>query len=192
MFDIDEKIKITSPVKKTAVTIGPKRKLMLLDAKKVGVELLPVHLDENAYTEMKRSHAFLKTYINKRVPIYGINTQFGDQVNLLDSHLKNHDSSLYYDSINNRQTNLIKSHACGMGDAVPAEIVRVAILLRTQCLSQGYSGVAPNVVESMLASLNAGIVPVVPKYGSIGASGDLIPLATIAAALIGENINVQY
>jgi len=192
MFDMDEKVRTTSSVKKAAVTIGPKCKLTLLDAKKVGIELLPVHLDENAYAEMKRSHAFLKTYINKRVPIYGINTQFGDQVNLLDGNLKNHDSSLYYDSINNRQTNLIKSHACGMGDAVSAAIVRVAILLRAQCLSQGYSGVSPNVVESMLASLNAGIVPLVPKYGSIGASGDLIPLATIAAALIGDNINVQY
>jgi histidine ammonia-lyase len=192
MFDIDEKVKTILPTKKTAITIGPMCKLTLSDAKKVGLELLPVHLHENAYTEMKRSHAFLKTYINKRVPIYGINTQFGDQVNLLDDNLKSHDASLYYDSINNRQTNLIKSHACGMGDTVPVEIVRVAILLRAQCLSQGYSGVAPNVVESMLASLNAGIVPLVPKYGSIGASGDLIPLATIAAALIGDNINVQY
>lgn len=192
MFDIDEKIATKSSIKKPRVSIGPTNKLTLLDAKKVGIDLMPVHLNKNAYPEMQHSHAFLQNYINKRVPVYGINTQFGDQVNLLDDNLKNNNSSLYYDSINDRQSNLIKSHACGIGDAVSPEIVRVAILLRTQCLSQGYSGVAPSVVEAMLASLNAGIVPVVPKYGSIGASGDLIPLATIAAALIGDNINVQY
>ncbi len=192
MIELDETFKVDSLVKNVAVTIGPTCKLTLLDAKKVGVELQPVHLHENAYEDLKKSHIFLQNYINKRVPIYGINTQFGDQVSLLDTNLKNNNSSLYYDSINDRQSNLIKSHACGTGDAVPPEIVRVAILLRAQCLSQGYSGVSPGVIEVMLASLNAGIVPVVPKYGSIGASGDLIPLATIAAALIGDNINVHY
>ncbi|HXH55138.1 MAG TPA: aromatic amino acid ammonia-lyase [Gammaproteobacteria bacterium] len=192
MFGIDEKIKAKTPAKKTIVSIGPTCKLTLSDAKKVGIELFDVHLSENAYADMERSHAFLQNHVDKRVPIYGINTQFGDQVTLLDENLKNPDATLYYGSIKNRQTNLIKSLACGMGDAVSTEIVRVAMLLRAQCLSQGYSGVSPSVVQSIIASLNSGIVPIVPKHGSIGASGDLIPLATIAAALIGDNINVQY
>lgn len=191
MVEIDEKVKKASSVKKQEVFIGPLSRLTLLDAKKVAAGT-PVFLNKEADAGMKKSYEFLKTYVNKRVPIYGINTQFGDQVHLYDDHLTSDDASLYYQSINERQQNLIKSHSCGMGDTVPFEVVKVAMLLRAQCLAQGYSGITPSVVEAFLAVLNAGIVPVVSHYGSIGASGDLIPLATIAAALTGEDINVQY
>ena len=192
MLDIDEKVEKMKSAKEKDVTVGLACRLTLSDSKKVSTGFPRIDLSKESYVGMQRSLAFLKSYINKRVPIYGINTQFGDQVHLLDNHLKSDDFSLYYRSINERQENLIKSHACGMGDSVSPEVVRVAMLLRAHCLAQGYSGVNPGIVEGILASLNVGIVPVVFKYGSIGASGDLIPLATIAAALIGENVNVHY
>lgn len=191
MSDVSEKIIQSSMIKQKEVMIGRNCLLTLGDANKVAIGS-KVHINNDAYIDMKKSHAFLQLYVNKRVPIYGINTQFGDQVRLLDDHLTSSDLALYYQSINERQQNLIRSHSCGMGDAVPVEIVKVAMLLRAHCLAQGYSGINPRVVEAILAALNAGIVPIVSHYGSIGASGDLIPLATIAAALTGEDVNVHY
>jgi phenylalanine ammonia-lyase len=191
MSDVREKVNESFTVKKKEVMIGRSYPLTLEDANKVAVGA-KVHINTDTYAEMKKSHAFLQSYVDKRVPIYGINTQFGDQVHLLDEHLTNHDLSLYYQSINNRQQNLIRSHSCGMGERVPSEVVKVAMLLRAHCLAQGYSGIHPRVVEAIIEALNAGIVPIVSHYGSIGASGDLIPLATIAAALTGEDVSVQY
>jgi histidine ammonia-lyase len=84
------------------------------------------------------------------------------------------------------QRALIRSHAAGIGPAVEDEVVRAMMLLRARSLALGYSGVRPVVVERIVALLNAGITPVVPEYGSLGASGDLAPLAHVALALIGE------
>lgn len=174
-----------------SITIGSQSKLTLSDVKKFCTSNTKIVLDKTAYIGMKKSYEFLETYIDKRVPIYGINTQFGDQVYLLENCM-HENAKAYYDSISQRQENLIRSHVCGMGDSVPSEVVRTAMLLRAHCLGQGYSGVSLEVVETIIACLNADIVPIVPKYGSIGASGDLIPLATIAAALIGEDVAVYY
>jgi histidine ammonia-lyase len=98
----------------------------------------------------------------------------------------------YHSEINERQENIIRSLSCGLGTIVSPHIVRATMMLRAHCLAQGYSGVHPELINTLLDFLNAGITPVVRCYGSIGASGDLIPLAMIAAALIGEDVAVSY
>lgn len=84
------------------------------------------------------------------------------------------------------QTNLIRSHAAGVGEPAPLEVVRAAMLLRAQSLTRGHSGVRPELVQRLLELLNADVVPLVPLYGSVGASGDLAPLSHMALPLIGE------
>jgi histidine ammonia-lyase len=151
-----------------------------------------VSLDPACAASMRHCHAFFTRKVESRVPIYGLNTQFGDQVMLLDEHLDDYETERYEDSLRNRQNSLIRSHNCGLGETVPSEIVRGAMLLRARCLSRGYSGVRPEVVEAYLEFLNRGITPECFRYGSIGASGDLVPLATIAAAVVGEDVQVRY
>ncbi len=173
------------------ITIGANSRLTLVNSKCLANNNIPVKLSKDSYAVMNQSHQFLKSYIDRRVPVYGINTHFGDQVNLLEPHLKSDEQS-YYQAIQARQENLIRSHACGLGKIIPPEIIKVTMMLRAHCLSQGYSGVAPDHIEKILNFLNAGIVPIVRCYGSIGASGDLIPLAMIAAAVVGEDVEVLY
>lgn len=172
--------------------IGSNCRLTLADAKQLATHATVVELNTDSHEKMATSYLFLKNYLDQRLPIYGINTHFGDQVGLLDANLKDADATRYYESINARQENLIRSHSCGLGDVVAPEIVRVAMMLRAHCLSQGYSGVTPETVQTILAYLNSGITPIVRCYGSIGASGDLIPLAMIAAGIIGEDVDVLY
>lgn len=175
------------------LTIGFQSQLTLYDAKLFALNNMPIHVTPESYLAMDRSHQFLKTCVEQRIPIYGINTNFGDQVSLLDRHLKQIESATpYQESIQNRQENIIRSLACSLGNVVSPSIVRVSMLLRAHCLAQGYSGVDHNVVDAILAFLGANIIPVVRQYGSIGASGDLIPLASITAAIIGEDVDVFY
>lgn len=173
------------------ITIGFNRKLTLKDAKLLSMNQATVQLNLESIKPMELSYHFLKSCIENRMPIYGINTQFGDQVNLFDTHIKD-DSAIYYESIFARQENLIKSHSCGLGEIVPSKFIKVAMMLRAHCLAQGYSGVSDKTVKTLLAFLEAGISPIVRHYGSIGASGDLIPLAMIAAGIIGDDVDVLY
>src|SRR4029079_17140595 len=84
------------------------------------------------------------------------------------------------------QRSLIRSHAAGVGPAVEREVVRAMMVLRARSLAFGYSGVRPEVAGAIVALLNAGITPLVPEHGSLGASGDLAPLAHCALAMMGE------
>ena len=152
----------------------------------------PVSLDAATRSRMADCHSFFTSKIDSRVPIYGLNTQFGDQVVLLDKHLDDYEGESYNTSLKNRQNSLIKSHNCGMGELAPSEVIRGAMLLRSRCLSRGYSGVRPEVVDAYFQFLNRGITPDCFRYGSIGASGDLVPLSTIAAAVVGEDVQVRY
>ncbi len=108
--------------------------------------------------------------------IYGINTGFGKLANV----------RIPPDKLDILQVNLIRSHAAGVGPPLPAGVVRAVMLLRANVLLRPTSGVRPELVDALLAMLNAGIVPLVPEQGSVGASGDLAPLSHIALALIGE------
>jgi histidine ammonia-lyase len=108
--------------------------------------------------------------------VYGVNTGFG--------HLSN--VGIAPEHLAQLQLNLIRSHAAGTGEPLPAEIVRAILVLRANCLARGHSGLRLETLESLIALLDAGIVPWVPEKGSVGASGDLAPLAHVALALIGE------
>lgn len=149
-------------------------------------------LDSAARARMLDAHRFFCSSMDSRIPIYGLNTQFGDQVTLLDRHLDDYESDNYRNSLVERQNNLVRSHNCGLGDVVDEEIVRGAMLLRAQCLSRGYSGVRPEIIDAYLGFLNNKITPLCYRYGSIGASGDLVPLATIAAGVLGEDVDVRF
>ncbi|HXA27315.1 MAG TPA: histidine ammonia-lyase [Candidatus Angelobacter sp.] len=108
--------------------------------------------------------------------VYGVTTGFGA---LADRAIAADDRTLL-------QVGVVRSHAAGMGPALPAEVVRGMMLLRARTLCAGYSGVRPALVDGMVALLNSGVVPWVPAHGSLGASGDLAPLAHCAAVLLGE------
>ena len=114
--------------------------------------------------------------ISEETPIYGINTGFGSLCNVKISN----------ENLSQLQENLVKSHACGTGEEVPLAIVKLMLLLKIQSLSYGYSGVQLETVERLIAFYNNDILPVVFTQGSLGASGDLAPLAHLALPLLGE------
>jgi histidine ammonia-lyase len=109
-------------------------------------------------------------------PIYGINTGFGSLCNVIISD----------ENLSQLQENLVKSHACGTGDEVPQEIVKIMLLLKIQSLSYGNSGVQLQTVERLVDFYNNAILPVIYTQGSLGASGDLAPLAHLSLPLLGE------
>ncbi len=121
-----------------------------------------------------------RTYLDSKIktrsnPIYGINTGFGALYNV----------KIKGENLQKLQENLVMSHACGTGEEVPQEIVKLMLLLKIQSLSYGHSGVQLATVERLIAFYNEGIYPVVYTQGSLGASGDLSPLAHLALPLIG-------
>ena len=136
----------------------------------------PVRLDEGAGRRINASREFLARLLEGEDPVYGVNTGFGRLA----------DVRIAKDAQRALQRNMVRSHAAGAGLALPSEEVRAVLLLRANALARGQSGCRRAVVERLLALLNLAIHPVVPEIGSVGASGDLGPLAHIALALIGE------
>lgn len=177
---------------KTSLHIGRGSRLSISYAQALAQLAPPLKLTTEASAAIEDAYQFLKIHVDSRIPIYGINTNFGDQVRYIDAAIKETESLDYYETINNRQANIVRSLSCGLGDIVAPHIIRVTMMLRAHCLAQGYSGVHPELINALMSFINAGITPVVRQYGSIGASGDLIPLSMIAAALIGENVAVTY
>ena len=123
---------------------------------------------------MTRSRALLDDLRGEHT--YGVNTGFGRFVS----------ESIPDDQAEELQLRLLRSHACGVGEPYPDDVVRAAMVLRANAIAKGYSGARVETVELLLAVLNAGIVPFVPARGSVGASGDLAPLAHLALPLVGE------
>lgn len=133
-------------------------------------------LSDEAILNIKKSKAYLDKKIeNNDRPIYGINTGFGS---LCDVKISNEDLATL-------QSNLVKSHACGTGDYVSKEIVKLMLLLKVQSLSYGHSGVQLITVERLIDFYNNDILPVIYTQGSLGASGDLAPLAHLSLPLLG-------
>jgi histidine ammonia-lyase len=131
-------------------------------------------------TKAKQKIKDCRDYLDKKMehsdaPIYGINTGFGS--------LCNHKIS--NDDLGKLQTNLVISHSCGTGDKVPDEIVKIMLLLKVQSLSYGHSGVQLETVERLIEMFNKNILPVIFQQGSLGASGDLAPLAHLSLPLLG-------
>ena len=130
--------------------------------------------------EAEQRIAKCRTYLDRKMashdePIYGINTGFGA---LYDKSISNTD-------LGKLQENLVKSHACGSGEEVPAEIVKLMLLLKVQSLSYGHSGVQLATVNRLIDLFNNNVIPVVYQLGSLGASGDLAPLAHMSLPLLG-------
>jgi len=135
-----------------------------------------VVVGEDARAAMERTAAVVAEHASSVEPAYGVSTGFG-------SLATDRNPAARRDEL---QRALVRSHAAGMGPPVEAEVVRAMMLLRARTLAMGCSGARPVVAEAIVALLNAGLIPVVPEYGSLGASGDLAPLAHCALALIGE------
>ena len=136
----------------------------------------PVKLHPSARSKMEQSRALVERMAGEKRPVYGIN---GNQEKLSDARIDRQ-------QIEELQLNLVRSHACGVGTPLTEVEVRGMMLCRANVLAKGYSGTRPSVVTRLLEFLNTKIHPVVPSQGSVGASGDLAPLAHLALALIGE------
>ena len=146
------------------------------DVLAVAREGAQVSLAPRARVAMEDSATAVARLGARSEPAYGVSTGFGSLANV----------SIPVQRRDELQRALVRSHAAGMGPPVEAEVVRAMMLLRARTLAVGYSGARPALVEAMLALLNAGVVPAVPEHGSLGASGDLAPLAHCALVLIGE------
>jgi len=134
-----------------------------------------VKIAGSAMIGVKKAQAFLDGELNKKI-IYGVNTGFGPMA----SHIIGRHQVVAL------QENLIRSHAVGMGDPLPEHYVLAAMIVRLNTLVKGYSGVSPNLIKQLQTFINKRIIPVIPEHGAVGTSGDLVQLAHIALALIGE------
>jgi histidine ammonia-lyase len=150
--------------------------LSLADVVAVARHCARVSLVDAARTRVRESRAFVGALLERDQAIYGINTGFGRL-----AHVR-----VPQEDMTALQRNLIVSHAVGVGAALPTEVVRGMLLLRAQSLAVGVSGVRLEVLELLVECLNRAVHPIVPSQGSVGASGDLAPLAHIALALIGQ------
>ncbi|MEZ5991211.1 MAG: histidine ammonia-lyase [Planctomycetota bacterium] len=139
-------------------------------------EFSRVDVSAGARAAVKKARRFVEKLLKQDRAVYGVNTGFGKLANVRIPEAQ----------LGELQTNLIRSHACGVGDPLPEKTVRLAILLRINSIVQGNSGVREEVVDAFLNMLNSDVVPFVPSKGSVGASGDLAPLAHIALNLMGE------
>jgi histidine ammonia-lyase len=134
-------------------------------------------LSEEAKVNIQKCRVYLdKKMQSQTEPIYGINTGFGSLCNVKISN----------ENLSQLQENLVKSHACGTGEEVPNGIVKLMLLLKIQSLSYGNSGVQLETVERLIEFYNHDVLPIIYTQGSLGASGDLAPLAHLSLPLLGE------
>jgi histidine ammonia-lyase len=139
-------------------------------------ENIKLELSDNSKTLIIRCREYLDNKIKtSSEPIYGINTGFGSL----------YKRNISKDDLEKLQENLVKSHACGAGAEVPDEIVKIMLLLKIKSLAYGYSGVQLNTVQRLIEYFNNDVLPVIFEYGSLGASGDLAPLAHLCLPMIG-------
>ncbi len=150
--------------------------LTLEELAAVAYKNLPVVLHGEARRRMEKSRAVVERLLADGATVYGINTGFG----------KLSDVSVPPDQLVDLQINLVRSHACGIGESLAEPEIRAMLLLRANVLAKGTSGTRVLVAEHLLAMLDKSVHPVIPARGSVGASGDLAPLAHLALALIGE------
>src|SRR3954463_14220262 len=135
------------------------------------VELAPA-----ARARMERANDVVASIVSSNAVVYGVTTGFG----------KLSDVVIPPGRLDELQVNLVRSHAAGVGPLLPEREARAMMLLRANVIAKGYSGARPALVDLLAGMLNAGLYPPIPEQGSVGASGDLAPLAHLALALIGE------
>lgn len=150
--------------------------LTLSEVKRVLFEGVKAAASVESMLRVKNSHEAVRRIVSEEKVIYGINTGFG----------KFSDVRIDQGDVEDLQLNLIRSHACGVGEPFPESVSRAMLLLRANALLKGFSGVRPVVIETLLALVNKSIHPVIPQQGSLGASGDLAPLSHLALVLMGE------
>src|SRR2546422_6770919 len=177
-----------APARKALMARPPSRPggdpLLTIDGESLTVEEVvrvaragePVTLSRVALRRISASRAALVRIVESGHPAYGVNTGFGQLEN----------TPVTKADLLRLQENLVRSHAAGAGPPLWEDDVRASMLIRANALAKGYSGVRPEVVMLLLGMLNRGVHPVVPSRGSLGASGDLAPLAHIALVMIGE------
>ena len=156
-------------------TIGP-HKISPAEVAALVASTSKLRLSEQAIQNIARCRTYLdETIARATQPIYGINTGFGSLCNV----------SVGHEDLSALQSNLIMSHACGMGEAIVPELVKTMVFLKVQALSYGYSGVQLETVQRLIDLYNHDVLPVVFEQGSLGASGDLSPLAHLCLPLLG-------
>jgi histidine ammonia-lyase len=136
----------------------------------------PVALDRGARERVGRARAVVDAAVERGEVVYGVTTGFGNFADVV----------IPRDRLRELQLNLVRSHAAGVGEPLEAEPTRALMLLRANVLAKGFSGIRPETLDLLIALLNAGVQPLIPGQGSVGASGDLAPLAHLALALVGE------
>lgn len=135
-----------------------------------------VGINRDSREKIHHSRRYVESLLEEKRVVYGLTTGFG----------KFSDTYIPSEMGKELQLNLIRSHACGLGEPLPDDVVRAVILLRVNALLHGHSGIRLAVLETMVEMLNKGVTPVIPEQGSLGASGDLAPLAHLALVLMGE------
>jgi histidine ammonia-lyase len=133
-------------------------------------------LDKACVPKVESALATVQKVLHDKRTVYGINTGFGSLANQIISNEK----------LEQLQRNIVLSHACGTGTLLSDEVVALTLLLKVNSLAQGYSGIRMEVIDALCKFYNAGVYPCVPAKGSVGASGDLVPLAHLALPLLGE------
>jgi len=152
------------------------RDLTVEDVVAVARGMRPVEVDGTARERMAASRAVIDRVVASGETVYGVTTGFGD---LADVRISPEQTATL-------QRNLVRSHAAAVGEPLPEEVVRAMLVLRVNALAVGLSGVRPELADLLVAMLNAGVHPHIPSRGSVGASGDLAPLAHLALVVIGE------
>ncbi|KTD82320.1 histidine ammonia-lyase [Legionella waltersii] len=155
--------------------------LTLSTIKLIMMQHLECCLSEAAYDLIHASHQTVKQVIQENRTVYGINTGFGSLAN----------QAISPDNLKQLQRNIVLSHACGTGELLPDDVVALILLLKINNLAQGYSGVRLELIESLIALFNHRVYPCIPCKGSVGASGDLVPLAHLSLPLLAEG-QVRY
>ena len=135
-----------------------------------------VEIADSALEQIRKSKKSLMKILESGKPVYGVNTGFGSLLNV----------NVEKNNIVQLQINLIRSHSAGTGDPLDERTVKSIMLIRANTLAKGYSGVSEDLLNFIIFMINKNIIPVVPRYGSVGASGDLAPLAHIGLAIMGE------
>src|SRR5215218_10083114 len=150
--------------------------LTLDDVVAVAVERATVELAPSARTRMGQANAVVRALVDSGAVAYGVTTGFG----------KLSEIAIPRGRLGELQVNLVRSHAAGVGRLLPERETRAMMLLRANVLAKGFSGARPILADTLLGMLGAGLWPPIPEQGSVGASGDLAPLAHLALSLIGE------
>ncbi|BBB33616.1 histidine ammonia-lyase [Thermotomaculum hydrothermale] len=150
--------------------------LNLRDLIDIGFKKAKVVLSKEAREKVKRGRAVVDKIVEENRVVYGVTTGFGQFASVV----------IPQKDVEELQYNLIRSHAAGVGDYLPEEIARMLMALRANVLAKGRSGISLETLELLIEMINRGVYPLIPEKGSVGASGDLAPLAHLALVLIGE------